>query len=209
MPRTRGARLAIREARLITAELRRLGVPPRTIAKIWAAVIGVPVLFILVYVAVDDSGPTNKTSIQQIQAGGTSDFSAFPCEPGQKKSSIDGGKCKDVSDQVAEESHQNTPTSVKSNHTSGFTTQASTPKVFGNATVHRSEIKKRCGFDTGSMPCGYDDGKFGVIATLREGDRVKVLSPSTRAKDGEDIFKVRTAQGWEGWIDANYVTLDY
>jgi hypothetical protein len=37
--KTRGARLAVREARLITKELRQLGVPPQVIAKIWAWVI--------------------------------------------------------------------------------------------------------------------------------------------------------------------------
>jgi hypothetical protein len=42
MSKTRGTRLAIREARLITKELRHLGVPPTTIAKMWAAVIVIP-----------------------------------------------------------------------------------------------------------------------------------------------------------------------
>jgi hypothetical protein len=50
--RSRGARLAVREARLITKELRRLGVPPQTIAKIWAVVIAIPVVFILGYLLV-------------------------------------------------------------------------------------------------------------------------------------------------------------
>lgn len=54
---SRGARLAVKEARLVTAELRRLGVPPHVIAKIWLVVIGVPVVIILGYLLVNyDSG---------------------------------------------------------------------------------------------------------------------------------------------------------
>jgi hypothetical protein len=64
--KTRGARLAVREARLITKELRHLGVPPHVIAKIWVAVIAVPVVFVLGYLAVHfDSG----TSAPAILAG--------------------------------------------------------------------------------------------------------------------------------------------
>jgi hypothetical protein len=50
--KTRGARLAVREARLITKELRHLGVPPRVIAKIWATVVAIPVVFVLGYLLV-------------------------------------------------------------------------------------------------------------------------------------------------------------
>lgn len=54
---TRGARLAVKEARLITAELRRLGVPSHAIAKIWLIVIAVPVVLIVGYLLVNyDSG---------------------------------------------------------------------------------------------------------------------------------------------------------
>jgi hypothetical protein len=57
MARSRGARLAVKEARLVTAELRRLGVPPHIIAKIWLAVIAVPVVLIVGYLLVNyDSG---------------------------------------------------------------------------------------------------------------------------------------------------------
>jgi hypothetical protein len=66
--KTRGARLAVREARLITKELRRLGVPPRVIAKIWAAVIAVPVVFVLGYLVVHfDSGTSDPAILAGIQ----------------------------------------------------------------------------------------------------------------------------------------------
>jgi hypothetical protein len=55
--KTRGARLAVREARLITKELRHLGVPPRVIAKIWATVVAIPVVLVLGYLLLHyDSG---------------------------------------------------------------------------------------------------------------------------------------------------------
>lgn len=68
MPRSRGARLAIREARLITKELRHLGVPPQTIAKLWVLVIAVPVIFILGYLAVNyDSGTADPAVLAGIE----------------------------------------------------------------------------------------------------------------------------------------------
>lgn len=64
--KTRGARLAVREARLITKELRHLGVSPLNIAKIWATVIAIPVILIVVYLVFHyDSG----TSAPAILAG--------------------------------------------------------------------------------------------------------------------------------------------
>jgi hypothetical protein len=66
--KTRGARLAVREARLITKELRHLGVPPRVIAKIWAAVIAVPVAFVLGYLLIHyDSGTSDPAIIGAVQ----------------------------------------------------------------------------------------------------------------------------------------------
>jgi hypothetical protein len=60
---SRGTRLAVREARLITKELRQLGISPQTIAKIWAAVIGVPILLALFYLAVNYDSGTADVSI--------------------------------------------------------------------------------------------------------------------------------------------------
>lgn len=66
--KTRGARLAVREARLITKELRQLGVGPRTIAKIWAFVIAVPVVFVLGYLLVHyDSGTTDPAILAGVR----------------------------------------------------------------------------------------------------------------------------------------------
>jgi hypothetical protein len=69
MPRrSRGARLAVREARLITKELRHLGVPPQTIAKMWAFVIIVPVVFILGYLVFNyDSGTADLAILSGAQ----------------------------------------------------------------------------------------------------------------------------------------------
>jgi hypothetical protein len=68
MPRSRGTRLAIREARLITKELRYLGVPPQTIAKIWVMVIAIPVIFIFIYLVIHyDSGTDESTVLARVQ----------------------------------------------------------------------------------------------------------------------------------------------
>jgi hypothetical protein len=61
--KSRGARLAVREARLITKELRLLGVPPHAIAKVWAVVIAVPVLLVLGYLAINYSPGTADPSV--------------------------------------------------------------------------------------------------------------------------------------------------
>ena len=66
--KTRGARLAVREARLITKELRRLGLQPRTIAKIWAAIVAVPVVFVIGYLLVHyDSGTVDPAVLAGVQ----------------------------------------------------------------------------------------------------------------------------------------------
>lgn len=66
--KTRGTRLAVREARLITKELRQLGVPPRTIAKIWAVMIAVPVVFVLGYLLLHyDSGTADPAVLAGVQ----------------------------------------------------------------------------------------------------------------------------------------------
>lgn len=65
---SKGARLAVREARLITKELRLLGVPPQAIAKIWATVIVVPVIFILGYLLINyDSGTDDPAVLSGIE----------------------------------------------------------------------------------------------------------------------------------------------
>ena len=63
----RGTRLAVKEARLITSELRRLGVPAHTIAKIWAVVIAVPVVLILGYLLINyDSGTDDPAVLRGV-----------------------------------------------------------------------------------------------------------------------------------------------
>jgi hypothetical protein len=65
---SRGARLAVREARLITKELRHLGVPPQTIAKLWAVIIGIPIVLILGYFAINyDSGTADPAILNGVQ----------------------------------------------------------------------------------------------------------------------------------------------
>ena len=77
MRRTKGPRLAIREARLITKELRLLGVPSKTIAKIWAAVITIPVVIILGYLAVNyDSGTSDPSILSGVQITNTDYYSS-------------------------------------------------------------------------------------------------------------------------------------
>src|SRR5437016_5137639 len=66
--KSRGARLAVREARLITKELRHLGVPPQTIARIWAVVIAVPVVLVLGYLMFNyDSGTDDPATLRGVQ----------------------------------------------------------------------------------------------------------------------------------------------
>jgi hypothetical protein len=68
MAKSKGARLAVREARLITKELRMLGVPPKAIAKIWAFVLGVPFILFLGYLLVNyDSGTTDPSILNGVQ----------------------------------------------------------------------------------------------------------------------------------------------
>jgi hypothetical protein len=67
-PKTRGARLAVREARLITKELRHLGVAPRTIAKIWVTVIAIPIFLIIGYLLFHyDSGTSDSAILAGVQ----------------------------------------------------------------------------------------------------------------------------------------------
>jgi hypothetical protein len=63
MATPKGTRLAVREARLITAELRRLGVPPSSIAKLWATVVAIPVILVIGYLALHYDGGTDDPSV--------------------------------------------------------------------------------------------------------------------------------------------------
>jgi hypothetical protein len=70
-----------------------------------------------------------------------------------------------------------------------------------------TSIYKRCAFlpNDNFGRCNYQPE---TIAELKTGDRVRVLSRMVRAENGDDIYKVRTEQGWEGWIDARGITLE-
>ncbi len=68
-----------------------------------------------------------------------------------------------------------------------------------------TEICKRCKFNVGG--CGYDDGRFGEIASLHKGDRVQVVSVKSRSASGTEIYEVKF-QSWVGWMDAADLTLD-
>lgn len=68
-------------------------------------------------------------------------------------------------------------------------------------------IYKRCAF----LPReNYGRCNFGPeeVAQLKQGDRVRILSPLTRAQSGDDIYKVRTRQGWEGWARAEDISFE-
>jgi hypothetical protein len=68
-------------------------------------------------------------------------------------------------------------------------------------------IYKRCAF----LPLeNYGRCDYGPeeVAQLKQGDRVRVLSSLTRAQSGDDIYKVRSQQGWEGWARAEDLTLE-
>ena len=79
--------------------------------------------------------------------------------------------------------------------------------VYAIVGPYYTSLYKRCAF----LPkdnygrCNYQPQ---TVAQLKKGDRVKVLSPQVRAEDGDDIYKVRTQQGWEGWIDSRGITME-
>lgn len=68
-------------------------------------------------------------------------------------------------------------------------------------------VYKRCAFlpteNVGRCNFGPEE-----VAELKQGDRVHILSPLTRAQSGDDIYKVRTQQGWEGWARAEDLTVE-
>ena len=58
----------MREARLITKELRHLGVPPQTIAKVWGTVVAIPIALVLGYFAFNyDSGTADPSILNGVQ----------------------------------------------------------------------------------------------------------------------------------------------
>ena len=77
MAKSKGARLAVREARLITKELRMLGVHPTTIARLWAAVVLIPVVLVIGYFVLNyDSGTSDNAILSGIQITSTDDYHA-------------------------------------------------------------------------------------------------------------------------------------
>jgi hypothetical protein len=73
--------------------------------------------------------------------------------------------------------------------------------------AYGAEIYRRCHFNAGDLPCGYDDGRWGKIASLNQGDRVQVVSAKSRSASGNEIYEVKFQQ-WTGWMDATSLHLD-
>jgi len=87
--------------------------------------------------------------------------------------------------------------------------------VLAHATVHTNTmLSARCAFGVENLPCykawlhSQIKAHDGAIAWLNAGDRVEVLSPLTRAENGFSIYKVRTSQGWVGWVTALDIDID-
>jgi len=79
--------------------------------------------------------------------------------------------------------------------------------VYADVGGNYATLYKRCAF----LPTdNYGRCGFGpeTIAKLKNGNRVKVLSRLVRGENGDDIYKVRTQQGWEGWIDSKSITIE-
>jgi hypothetical protein len=78
--------------------------------------------------------------------------------------------------------------------------------VYAIVTSDYPAIEKRCAFlpPDNYRRCNWEPE---TIARLKRFDRLTILSPLTRAEDGQDIYRVRTAQGWEGWINSNFVDI--
>lgn len=84
--------------------------------------------------------------------------------------------------------------------------QARSTVVFAVVTSDYAAIEKRCAF-LPSDNYGRCNFQPETIAEPRKFDRLTILSPLTRAENGEDIYKVRTVQGWEGWINSKFVEI--
>jgi hypothetical protein len=152
-------------------------------------------------------------------------FSAYPCAKSEIVSPIDHKPCKTMA--TAESARDVTATENKpaANHAGSHPVpldaqtcvnsgtckaelsappQSTTPNPFyAIVKSNYARLEKRCAFLRVGNPrhCSF----YHTIAELREGDRVRVVSPSTRAEDGNDIFKIRTEQGWVGWVDSTFI----
>jgi hypothetical protein len=82
--------------------------------------------------------------------------------------------------------------------------QPNSKDVYAIVTSDYPAIEK-CLSALGQLPTLQSEPE--TIARPRRFDRLTILSPLTRAEDGEDIYKVRTAQGWEGWINSKFVDI--
>ena len=78
--------------------------------------------------------------------------------------------------------------------------------IYAIVTSDYAAIEKRCAFlpSDNYGRCHYEPE---TIARPRKSDRLVILSPLTRAENGEDIYRVRTEQGWEGWINRRFVEI--
>jgi hypothetical protein len=78
---------------------------------------------------------------------------------------------------------------------------------YGTVDGDYADLEKRCAFlpDDNYRRCNFQPE---TIAKLNRGDRVRILSPLTRAENGTDIYKIRTQQGWEGWINSKYLLVE-
>jgi hypothetical protein len=47
------------------------------------------------------------------------------------------------------------------------------------------------------------------LAELRPGERVRVVSLHTRVENGNDIYKIRTEQGWLGWVNSTFLVVEH
>lgn len=178
----------------------------------------------LVSLLLDSSTPSSSQSAtapatDSAPAPGGS-YSAYPCDSAQTVSPIDHKPCKttttgpiavttdnvvkpklpvkavgDIFDQVVPDAAPR---------------KKSNPKpaaLYAIVTGMYATLDKRCAF----LPydnygrCGYGPE---TIARLQRGDRVRVLSPQVRAENGDDIRKVRTEQGWVGWIDSRSIKVE-
>jgi hypothetical protein len=173
----------------------------------WLGVFGVIAIIGLLSYSDRDTHIKNTSAAASIPISSSvpaSLYSAYPCERGQTTSPIDGKQCKDDKDTAPVDFVPYVPPKSKPRPAK----QAPKPLVtYATVTGTYASIDKRCAF----LPidnygrCGYGPE---TIARLQKGDRVRLLSPKVRAENGEDIYKVRTQQGWEGWIKSADIAIE-